>query len=111
MEVRFRALRDSTLNRNVSSGQLPAGEGQSFLEVVESVAGTEQTPGENLHSARNKQEQAQKKNRLGASAADDNTGDASKDPVTISPHDKVSPPHNKVVTNDEPLGARIDMTV
>ena len=111
MEVRFRALRDSTLTRNVSSGQLPAGEGQNFLEVVESVAGAEQTPGENLHSARNKQEQAQKKNRPGASAADDHTGDASKGPVTISPDDKVLPPHNKVITEDKPLGTRIDMTV
>ena len=110
MEVRFRALRDSTLARNVSSGQSPAGEGQNFLEVVESVAGAEQTPGESLHAAYSNQGQAQRKSGRRETAAEEHAGDDSKDPAALSSHD-ASPSHNSAVSKDKPLGARIDLTV
>lgn len=110
MEVRFRTLRDSTLKRDASSGQLPNVGTQNFLEVVESMAGAEQTPGEDHRSVRENQKQPQKKSGPRAFTANDNVGDTANDSTGLFPPGKILPPHTSVVSEDKPLGARIDMT-
>ena len=44
MEVRFRPMPPSALARQVKPGQSPTEDGQSFMEVVESLNASEQTP-------------------------------------------------------------------
>ena len=55
MEVRFRNLRPSTLTRLVTPNRPPSESDQSFLEIVESVTGTESTPEKNPNSGHDRQ--------------------------------------------------------
>ena len=113
MEVRFRPLQPSTLARHVTPGQSPSEEGQDFLEVVESLAGAEQTPGENANSDRNKQEPSQQRNWTKDSASADFTDDVQED-VDDSQgkpsREHTVPAPSKSIPEDKPLGTRIDMT-
>jgi hypothetical protein len=107
MEVKFRPLQSSSLTRRVSPGQLPPEGGQSFIEVVESLTGTENNPEENANSGR-RQEVFLRKPPLSAGYA------ADEQYVEEAPEtglDKsTSPPADKNTPEPKPLGIRIDMT-
>ena len=100
MEVRFRPLRASTLARHVPPGQLSSEEGQSFLEVVEDVTGTEQTPGEYPHTNRNKEKPPRNNAWTGPPARDEEAA-APKQPTASG---------KETASGENPVGVRIDMT-
>lgn len=107
MEVKFRPLQSSTLTRRVSPGQSPPEGGPSFIEVVESLTGTENTPEENANSGRRQEAFLRKPPLSSGYAADEQYVEE----VPDTGLDKSAlPPGDKAVPERKPLGKRIDMT-
>jgi hypothetical protein len=111
MEIRFRPLPASKLARQASPGQAPTEDGQSFVEVVESLTAADQTPEKDANAGGNREQRS--RNRPPGSAhesientaempTDQKTESAADSPDSQSP-DKADPPY-------EPVGARLDLT-
>lgn len=107
MEVRFRPLRASTLARHVPPGQISSEDGQSFLEVVEDVTGTEQTPGEYPNTNRNKEKPPRNNAWTGPPARDEDATEEREE--SVSPK-QATAPGKETASGEKPVGIRIDMT-
>ena len=108
MEVRFRPMSASTIARQIRPGQASADEGQSFMEVVESLDAAEQAPGANPDSGRN---QEQPHNPLPAVGPDSDT-----EPEEETSGQPADPDKSTAMSSDgsasqqKPLGVRLDLT-
>ncbi len=106
MEVKFRPLQSSTLTRRVSPGQSPPEGGPSFIEVVESLTGTENNSEENANSGRRQETFLRKPPLSTGYAADEQYVEA---PAT-GLAEPAPPPADKTAPEQKPVGKRIDMT-
>ncbi len=104
MEVRFRHLQPSTLARRLTPGQTSSEAGQSFLEVVESVIGSEGALEENPTSGGSKEPPSQEKPQADAFTSPDETVEESAEQHTSNPEEETPAPRV------DSLGIRIDLT-
>lgn len=104
MEVQFRHLRSSTLARRLTPGQTSSESGQSFLEVVESVTGSEGALEENPTSGGGEESPPQEKPHADAFASPKETVEEPVDQQASHP-EKETPP-----SRIDSLGFRIDLT-
>ena len=117
MEVRFRPMSPSTIARQVKPGQASADDGQSFIEVVESLAGADEASGENADSGRDREQPSQHGSSSGgpapsgdpdhAPARSEETSENSADPAT---EESTAASSDKAATEEKPIGARLDLT-
>jgi hypothetical protein len=107
MEVRFRPLQSSNITRHVSPGQPPTGEGQSFLEVVESVAGGDAVQEQNPNAG---QKREQPPRRQPADDVHRLPAQAVAQPGEPTPETKPAPPKTKLPPDENPLGTTLDLT-
>lgn len=111
MEIKFRPMPASTLARRVSPGQSPTEDGQSFVEVVDSLTAADQTPEKNSDAGDNRRQPPQ--NRPHAATHEqaedamemptDQTLESAGDNPNAQPADKTDP-------KDKSLGTRLDLT-
>ena len=104
MEVRFRHLQPSTLARRLTPGQTPSESGQSFLEVVESVTGSEGALEENPTSGGNEESPPQEKPQADAFTSPEESIAESSGQHTSNPEEETPVPKTDF------LGIRIDLT-
>ncbi len=110
MEVRFRPMSASTIARQIRPGQASADEGQSFMEVVESLDAAEQAPGANPDSGRN---QEQPHNPLPSVGPDSDTGPEEEtpgQPADPAPDKSTAMSSDGSASQQKPLGVRLDLT-
>jgi len=110
MEVKFRPMSSSTIARQVRPGQASADEGQSFMEVVESLGAAEQALGENPDSDRN---QEQPHNPLPAGGPDSDAGPEEEtpgQPADPAPDKSTAMSSDGPASQQKPLGVRLDLT-
>ena len=111
MEIKFRPMPASTLARRVSPGQSPTEDGQSFVEVVDSLTAADQTPEKNADAGGNRRQQPQ--NRPHA-ASHEPVEDATEMPTDQTPESTADNPNSqsrdKTDPKDKSLGARLDLT-
>ena len=104
MDVRFRHLQPSTLARRLTPGQTSSESGQSFLEVVESVTGSEGALEENPTSGGSEESPPQEKPQADAFTSPEETITESAEQHTSNPEEETPPP------KAGSLGIRIDLT-
>ena len=104
MEVRFRHLQPSTLARRLTPGQTSSEAGQSFLELVESVIGSEGALEENPTSGGSEELPPQEKRQADALTSPEETIEESAEQHTSNPEDETPAPRA------DSLGVRIDLT-
>ncbi|MBI4832260.1 MAG: hypothetical protein HY801_12075 [Candidatus Lindowbacteria bacterium] len=115
MEVRFRPLQASTLAGRVNPGQAGAEGGQSFLEVVESVAGAENSlrekTGGGPHNRNSNRENRDSPCATGLSPLPGaNAAETSMPDESDTEKSATTTPLNNVVTDKKSLGLQLDMT-
>jgi hypothetical protein len=111
MEVRFRPLQASNLARHVTPGQLPSENGQDFLEVVESLTGSEQLPDENPGSDHNREERYPLRKPPPTDPAAAERAATSEDGEHTAVQSHSGTPRSKIADEEKPVGRHIDMTV
>jgi hypothetical protein len=111
MEIKFRPLPASTLARQVAPGQAPTEDGQSFVEVVESLTAADQTPEKDANAGRNQEKQPQNPSFGGP---DESAEDAANTPPGQEPETTIDNPNPQFPDKADPqgksLGARLDLT-
>lgn len=109
MEIKFRPMSPSTLARQLKPGQSPTEDGQSFIEVVESLTATEQTPEKNPGGGGGaKQQQTPQNHSLGADL--DETQNATEESPQPPPEHSQPPSPKKSDPEENPTGAHLDLT-
>lgn len=111
MEIRFRPLPPSTLARKASPGQTPTEDGQSFVEVVESLTAADQTPEKDANAGNNRERRPQNRS-LGVDH--EPIEDAMQAPVEEIPESEADNPGLQPAGKPDPqsksVGTRLDLT-
>lgn len=111
MEIRFRPLPPSTLARQKSPGQTPTEDGQSFVEVVESLTAADQTPDKDADAGGNREQQAHNPSLgTGPESAEDAADITAEANPESTPDSSESPSTDKADLENKPLGTYLDLT-
>ena len=110
MEVRFRPMPPSALARQVKPGQSPTEDGQSFMEVVESLNASEQTPEQHAdEGGSTKEPPALANSHRGASgSAEEASGEDSVETTPDAAQD-TAPHISESAAETKPVGKRLDL--
>ena len=113
MEVRFRPMQPSTLAREVKSSRSSTEDGESFMEVVESLTSADQTPEQDPDTGGSKQPPPWSAPHAshGPTESAQNPGEQTI-PETLedTPGDPASQSPDTTDPDEKPLGARLDLT-
>ena len=111
MEIKFRPMPASMLARRVSPGQSPTEDGQSFVEVVDSLTAADQTPEKNADAGGNRENQPQNRPHAAPHEPVEDATEMPTDQKTESTADNPnSQSPDKADPKENPVGSRLDLT-